>query len=152
MKEFLREATKEDADLLFRWANDPVVRQSSFCTKQITYQEHLNWFEQLMNDSARKQYIYMCGDDPVGQVRIAIAGKEAEIGYSIAPDQRGKGYSVRMLQKLRERVAEEYPEIEKLIARVKPENVASGKAVTGAGFTEVYREYELVISESKRQN
>jgi len=34
---FLRKATLSDIDLLYEWANDPVVRENSFSTESISY-------------------------------------------------------------------------------------------------------------------
>lgn len=35
MKEYLREATKDDVDLLFKWTNDPAVRKNSFSSEKL---------------------------------------------------------------------------------------------------------------------
>ena len=39
-KYYLRNNCKDDIDLLFVWANDFSVRQNSFNSKQISYEEH----------------------------------------------------------------------------------------------------------------
>ena len=78
MDEYLREASERDLDLLYGWANDPEVRRNSFSTPQIPYQEHQEWFLGLLLDSTRKQYIYMAGQIPVGQIRIAVQGRSEE--------------------------------------------------------------------------
>lgn len=70
MKEYLREATKDDVDLLFKWMNDPAVRKNSFSSEKITYEEHTSWYRSLLENKNCKQYIYMCGDCPIGQIRI----------------------------------------------------------------------------------
>lgn len=70
MKEYLREATKDDVDLLFKWTNDPAVRKNSFSSEKITYEEHTSWYRSLLENKNCKQYIYMCGDCPIGQIRI----------------------------------------------------------------------------------
>lgn len=54
----------DDCDLLFEWANYPMVRQNSFSTKAITYDEHVNWFKNIMERKDCVQYIYMEGDKP----------------------------------------------------------------------------------------
>ncbi len=46
----LRQVTKDDVDLLFRWANDPVVRKWSFNKQPITLEEHKCWFREKYND------------------------------------------------------------------------------------------------------
>ena len=44
---YLREATIEDRDLLYEWANDPETRRASFNTDRINYEEHCRWFERI---------------------------------------------------------------------------------------------------------
>ena len=83
MQQYLRNATIEDRDLLFEWANDAVVRKNSFSTEKISYEEHVNWYNKILDRDDCVQYIYMDGDCPVGQVRITLKDDEAEIGYSI---------------------------------------------------------------------
>jgi len=42
---YLRKAERRDADLLFQWVNEDLVRQNSFSTKEILYSEHIRWYE-----------------------------------------------------------------------------------------------------------
>lgn len=143
MKEYLRRAMKSDMDLLFQWANDKEVRKNSFQTKEITYEEHRKWFMDMLNRKDVKQYIYMLEEESVGQVRICLAGEEAEISYSIAPQYRCMGYGKQMIAALKKRVQEEYPEIKRLVARVKPENVASQKIFSDCGYYEKSKKFVL---------
>ena len=41
-KLILREAKKDDVELLFKWANDPVVRKNSFNESLIAYERDLS--------------------------------------------------------------------------------------------------------------
>ena len=82
-KVYLKEAEISDLDLLFYWANDPVVRSNSFNTDPIPYDNHVSWFNRIMADLAVLQCILMDDYTPVRQIRLNIYGKEAEIGYSI---------------------------------------------------------------------
>ena len=59
MKTYLRTAEETDMMLLFEWANELSVRQNSFSTEEISYEEHKNWFQELQRDPQRRQYIYM---------------------------------------------------------------------------------------------
>ena len=62
MQQYLRKATIEDMDLLFQWANDSVVRKNSFSTAEISYEEHMKWYHNLLKREDCMQYIYMDGD------------------------------------------------------------------------------------------
>ena len=102
---YLREATIEDRDLLFEWANDPETRRASFRMEKIGYEEHCRWFERILNDKNERQFILMNQDEPVGQVRLTLEGEDAVVSYSIAPDKRGLGYGkeiIRLAQDLTE--------------------------------------------------
>lgn len=145
MRAYLRRATEEDMDLLYQWANDPVVRAHSFSVSEINYEEHQKWFCELLEDPLRRQYIYVYDGDDIGQIRLTIVGDKAEIGYSIRKDKRCMGHGKRILKLLAEQVKMDNPEVKRLIAKVKPQNIASQKVFLGMGFAEEYQCYELRI-------
>lgn len=140
---YLREALQSDVDLLYEWANDPIVRQNSFQTEEIPYDVHREWFDRMMENRNIVQYILMNGEEPVGQIRLMIDGDTAEIGYSISALHRRKGYGRRILQLILEKVKRKYPEIKKLIAKVKPTNIASKKLFESEGYDMKYSCYDL---------
>ena len=144
MRQYLRKATIEDRDLLFQWANDPLVRKNSFSTTEIAYEEHVNWYNRVLNREDCIQYIYMDGECPVGQVRITLNGDSAEIGYSICAEMRSRGYGQKLLALISEKIWEEFPDIRKIFGQVKPENAASQNAFLHAGYTETYRVFQMV--------
>lgn len=140
---FLREALQSDVELLYKWANDPIVRQNSFQTEEIPYDTHREWFDRMMENKNIIQYILMDGKEPVGQIRLMIDGDVAEIGYSISSLHRQKGYGRLILQLILEEVNNKYPEIKKLIAKVKPTNIASKKLFESEGYEMKYSCYAL---------
>ena len=75
----------------------------------------------------------MC-NTPIGQIRLNVDYDEAEIGYSIAKEYRGKGYGHKILQLIEELISKEYPKIQKLVAKVKPDNDASNKLFQNEGY------------------
>lgn len=147
---YLREATEADADLLFEWANDKSVRENSFSTDKITYDEHIRWFHHMLADEQVRQYIYIQEGEPTGQIRITIDGQAAEIGYSICKEKRGMGYGKEMIALLAVRVKEEYPNVKKLKAKVKPDNIASRTLFLNRGYEWKYCMYEIDIDEMDR--
>src|SRR2546426_2171748 len=92
-----REARMADADVLWRWANDPETRQNSFTTSTIPYEQHVAWLAERLGSDATRIWIFSDGDVPVGQVRFDISGDVAEIGITVAPEQRARGYGRAML-------------------------------------------------------
>ena len=142
---FLRTAEKDDMDLLFKWANDPVVRNNSFNTEPIPYEKHIMWFNKMMDDTSVLQFILMDEDIPVGQIRLNVEGDKAEIGYSIGSEFRGKGYGHKILKLIGDTIKNNYPEIVTLIAKVKPENKASNTLFIKEGYSIDYSCYSVKI-------
>ncbi len=140
----LRKATPFDIDILFRWVNDKKVRQNAFDSHTITYEEHVVWFDRMINDTNQAQYILMLSDKPIGQVRLTMKGTEAEIDYSISKSVRGCGYGGEIVGLIKEKIQEEYPFIRKLIGRVKSSNIASYRCFMKNNFEETYRQFEYV--------
>ena len=138
---YLRRAQPDDIDLLYNWANDPETRRNSFNQHVISREEHEAWFADMMSDLNRIQYILMSGDTPVGQIRIDITGDTAEISYSIAPCERGKGYGHRIIELAKQEVEKKYPFIKTLKASVKPQNQTSMSCFVDNGFIENKRVY-----------
>nr|WP_308647527.1 GNAT family N-acetyltransferase [uncultured Agathobacter sp.] len=144
MKEpYLRLAKEADVDLLFLWANDEDVRKNSFSTRKIEYEEHLNWYNNLLKNANNRQYILMDDSMPIGQARITTKGEYAEIGYSICKSQRSKGYGKKLLQLITKQAWKDFPNINKIIGKVKADNILSQRAFIAADYNEAYRTYEI---------
>lgn len=137
----LRTVNAEDVDLLYAWANDPVVRRNAFHTEPIAYENHVEWFAEKLADKSVYHYILCAGEIPVGQIRLDTAGGEALIDYSIGAQYRGKGYGSRMLALVKEQLAiDKIPGVTKLVGQVKYENRASARVFEKCGFTKMQRE------------
>lgn len=150
MKAYLREATEEDMVLLFQWVNEPGVRKGSFSTAAITYEEHKMWYKKLLARKDNRQYIYICDGEAVGQARIAVSEDAAEIGYSICVEKRGMGHGKNMLRLLEIQVRKDFPNVKKLVAKVKLDNIASKRAFVDTGYIAAYEVFEKKIMEDKR--
>jgi len=142
---YLRKATMQDMDLIYEWANDSVVRINSFNSAPIQYNTHVKWYNRVMSDESVLQFILMDEQIPVGQIRLNIDGDEAEIGYSIASDYRGKGYGHKILQLVVDEVKEKYPDIKCLVAKVKPDNKTSSRLFEHEGYEMKYSCYTLQL-------
>ena len=141
----LRKVNSSDIDLLFQWANDSQVRNNAFNTNIIPYDDHKEWFYNLLHDYDQIQYIFELNDKPIGQIRFVISNNEALIDYSISYGLRGNGYGRKMLEMAKDEVIKERPEIKKLIGQVKKGNDASSKCFTDCGYYESFTQFELDI-------
>ena len=88
----LRTVKKEDVDILYEWANDPVTRKNSFSEEPINYQTHVKWFNSCMDNTNCIQLIIEVDESRVGQARLDINAEEAKLSYSIALSCRLMGY------------------------------------------------------------
>ena len=139
---FLRKVTNRDIDILFHWANEPSARMNDFHSHQISYEEHREWFQRMINSSDQLQYILMCDTVAVGQIRLSVNGNEAEISYGISEPYRKNGYGKAAIRLIKREVKNEFPYISKLIAKVKPSNIASIYCFEENQFEEKYQQYE----------
>lgn len=135
----LRPAQLRDCDLLFRWANDPVVRKNAFNSDLILFENHKKWFNNRLYCDSCNIYICYLDNNPIGQIRIDIKDDIGEIDYSIDTEFRGKGYGYKLLLKLEEMVKQTKINIDTLIGNVKDSNIASKKSFKKAGYDYVVK-------------
>jgi len=135
----IRNATIDDSELYLQWRNDPVVRANAFNTNKITLEIHNNWYTKKINDYFSQFYLLHKNKEPVGQVRFELneIETEAEINYSIAHDFRGKGLALALMKKSVDTVFQEKKSLNKLIAKVKRENVASNRVFDKLEFKKI---------------
>ena len=127
----------EDADLLWRWANDPETRRNSFNKSPIPYSEHLAWLEGRIRSAAVRLWIFSDQDGPVGQVRAEAAGNVVEVHILVAPERRGSGHGKTILTQALRLVREAYGDRAWVRASVLDHNVQSLKLFEACGFHEV---------------
>lgn len=131
MQIYLKRATQDDCDLLFKWANDKIVRENSFNNNEIKYEEHNKWFSKKINSNTTDIFIFYYGSAPVGKVSIDIENKEAIISYCIDKDYRGRSLSIEMLRLLETNIKRE---IDKFVGYVKYDNAKSQKVFERLGY------------------
>jgi N-acetylneuraminate synthase len=129
----LRPATLGDRELLLAWRNDPQTRAMSLSAAEVSRTEHERWLSSSLDSPDRKLLVAELGDKTIGTVRLDSRGHLAhEVSLTMAPEHRGKGYSVRVL-----RAAERFAASEgvvHLVATIKKDNAASVRAFKKAGY------------------
>ena len=128
----LRDATRDDAEMLFAWTNDPHVRRWSFSHEPIDWHTHLRWLDAVLADERHRLFIAVDDGTPVGQARLDRLEREEgvidRIAVSIAPAARGRGLGVALILAacdLTDTVVE---------AEIIPTNERSSRAFAAAGF------------------
>lgn len=135
IKVYLRKVGWEDMDLLFTWANDRAVRENSFNIKEISYPEHKEWFNKCMDDQNVDIFILFLEDNPIGQVKLDYKDDIALISYSIDKNYRGQGYGRTAIMEIMKELMFNKPEILRVRAFVKNNNMASQRIFIENGFT-----------------
>lgn len=131
----LREVKQEDCELLWKWANDPIVRAASFSSQEITWKDHINWFNNKLNSSSCKHFIAINQlNQPIGQIRFEIDQQLiAIVSLSLDSQYRGRNYSKLMLQMAMDKLLQNN-QINYIQALIKPNNVASIRLFQSVGF------------------
>lgn len=146
---YLRLATEQDADLLFRWVNDPNVRQNSFHTEPISLGEHRRWLSQIFAAKNARLYILQANDKAIGQVRLVFADNW-RISYSIASEYRRQGFGKIILQLAENELIKAGYAGEKMLAEVKSDNVVSRRIFRGLGYRETQSHHDGAYDYTKK--
>ena len=129
----LRPVNDSDCRLLWEWVNDPTVREQSFSSGPIPWDEHVAWFAGKRQDKNCHHFIVLNAEgEAVAQVRFDI-DEEAEVGVSVDTRYRGRGYGAKAL-KLASRGLLSSFSITRISAYIKPDNTASIKAFSNSGY------------------
>ncbi|PKH50415.1 hypothetical protein CXF68_06770 [Tenacibaculum sp. Bg11-29] len=149
-KEYLyfREAKFDDADDYFKWLNDSEVRNQSYNSNKVNFEDHVKWFKSKIKDSKTLLLIFQNSEKQnIGQIRIQkTEEREALIGLSIDKKHRGNNYASKALK-----IASEYflglnPNFI-INAFIKIENTKSEKAFKNSGF-----ELENIVEYEKHKS
>ena len=129
----LRLAEKKDLMEVFNLSNEDLVRKSSFKPGKIELVDHKKWFLQKLQDKNALILIAENNKHFIGVVRFDMK-KENVIGISISPDFRGQGLGSRLIAKGLKYLEKTKPEIKKITAYIKVDNIASIKTFEKSGF------------------
>ena len=145
---YLRKVTKEDAALLYEWANDDECRQNSFHSNHIEWEEHVDWLDKQLSDPSVFLFVLVNEGYDIGQIRLDRKEDCYVISYSIAKPYRLMGYGKQILM-LAENYLYELQGNALLYAQVKKDNIASQLLFEGLGYDkhelENHVEYEKSV-------
>lgn len=138
MSLYLRKANERDKKILFDWVNESETRVNSFHQEKISWEEHSGWYDRMMQAEDVLLYIAMDFMKPVGQVRLNIEDDAGRISYSVDEECRGDHLGQKMLALLEKEAA---GKVTRLVAEVKPDNMASRRIFEKLGY-ELYGEQD----------
>ena len=132
----LRPAREDDCNIIWEWANDPVVRAASFAPDAIPLEVHKEWFSAKLADPDSLLMIAENGaQKPFGHVRFDIVeGKKALASINLAHGWRGKGLGAQLVRKGCSELMRR-TNCETVCALIKKDNGASVRAFERAGFS-----------------
>lgn len=136
----VRRIRKEDALLIYEWANDDLTRANSFQSEPIAWEQHLEWFNGKLE---HERAIYLMGESdgiPCAFIRFDVSPDFALVGINFSPSFRGKGLSKRVLQA----ACSVYFQTmhQPIHASIKSTNTASIHLFEGVGFQQKGTRYE----------
>jgi len=76
----LRPMAERDLPTVWRWRNSERVRAVSFTDHEITWDEHLAWYERSKNDDSTQPMLFECGAKPIGVVNFTRIDRQAGSG------------------------------------------------------------------------
>lgn len=128
----IRPVKGSDCELLFKWANDKLVRSNAINKELISWEDHLQWFSKCISSEVTKIFLMETNGISVGQVRFDKDNAGFWIiDYSVDPAHRSKGYGYLLLTY----GMNKFPAGERrFIGYVKSSNEASKKVFEKIGF------------------
>jgi len=129
-----RPATKDDAKVVYDLSTDALVRQQSFNSNPIAWEEHIVWFENKLSDNQSKFYIVQSQqNDFIGYVRFEKTDQDYVITIHLAELFRGKGLGTSIINQATALFLAQHP-YATVVAFIKHTNVASIKSFLKAGY------------------
>ena len=132
----MREASLEDCWQIWFLSNDRKVRESSFNTEPIVFEDHILWYKEKLASSDTAFYVLDVHGVIGGQIRYGRKGDAAEINYSVAPAFRGKGLGVTLIESTIYQACNKL-KVDRVLAIVKNFNNASIWTFLNVGFKKV---------------
>jgi len=131
----LRPARPEDAELVWRWANDPAVRAMAFTSEPILWDAHAAWYAAKLADPRCRVAILETTDGvPLGQIRFDEGPQGLEVDVSVASMWRGQGLGRVLLTQGLEAAARRWPMGTSVVAKILIDNQASVSLFERCGF------------------
>ncbi|KAA0996434.1 UDP-2,4-diacetamido-2,4,6-trideoxy-beta-L-altropyranose hydrolase [Pseudomonas sp. ANT_J12] len=132
----LREATLDDARLLFDGRNADAVRRWSLDSRLLDWPSHQAWLAASLDNEQRVLLIAEAGDGPVGALRYDLHGLSAEVSIYLFEGRFGLGWGRALLARGEAFVKARWPQLQSITAQVLPANQPSLSLFREAGFTQ----------------
>lgn len=129
----IRPIQLSDEAITFKWASDPLTRNNSYQSAEISSEVHHQWFAKKLLDEMASYWILEVNQQAAGLIRFDKDKTSTVIGIMMGKEFRGKGLSSTFLRLACEAYFTTHDDTE-VIAYIKKENLASIKSFEKAGF------------------
>ena len=143
----IRLATENDVNLIYHWRNDPSTRKYFFDDSEIEKSNHEKWYLESLVIPSRHILIAEYIECPVGVVRFDVKGNIAEVDIYTSPGSRQQGAGTIVLEAAINWVKKNLKNVEKVVAKVKPQNVPSLRVFEKNNFKHDYIALGLNIND-----
>ena len=137
----LKSAVQKDAVNIWKWRNEKTTRMNSFNARIIPLSEHMKWFSAALKSKKRRIYIIHNNGKKIGYIRIDYSSTP-EIHIAIDKKYRNRGFGKQAIRL----ACNVTPGI--MTAKIKPDNTASVKAFSGAGFKITRKSKSMIIMQN----
>jgi RimJ/RimL family protein N-acetyltransferase len=142
--------------LLWQWDNDIAVREASFNSDPVAWDDYNAWFKERLDDKAFTILVaYDREEKPVGRAYLEIPGDRGVIHVAVAPEERGKGHSPGLVRAATEYAFTAFP-IDSLVGYIKGMNTASIRTFQACGYHQagaaVIEDQDAMVYEIRRGN
>ena len=133
----LRKVNKLDIDFLFNLRNNPEVYKYFKDPTEVKYEEHVNWISPILNNEKKDVLLYLIlyKNERSGQIRFDLL-EENNVGVSISLDPKYHGKGIASYALDQRKIILKEKGINKIIATVHQDNLASFKLFEKKGFIE----------------
>ena len=129
-------ANKSDIEDIFKLSNDSIVRENSFNSEFISWEEHVKWFNNKINNEECIYYVVKGNKNEfIGQVRFDRIenSKNYVVAISINKQFRGIGIGNEILRQTSCKLNYDF-DVKNIYAYIKEENQSSVKCFLNAGY------------------
>ena len=143
----LRKALMGDCKNVFVWRNDLVNRRHAHDSREISYEEHQRWFENILKAEDRFLLIGSDENGPIGVLRYDYHADHWMTSVYLVPERHGEGLGTPLLIKGLEWLRARCKGRIIVQAEIRPENIASQAAFERAGFKNLFSTLVIEVSE-----
>lgn len=132
----LRPCTLTDAKQLFDWRNHPQIVSLSTFRETVEWDSHQSWLKRCLSRPGNYR-IFMIVDEEtdIGMVRFErINENVARVSVYLSPSRAGQGLGVSAIKTGTRRIFSLWPELRRIDAYVREENLRGARAFKKAGY------------------